>query len=149
MEWVVGKYAAQWRPMPIQSRRSCRQSPTMGCGRSHGPLARASSWKTTLEVLMVANPDPNLIITVAQRDGAIVQGDAYRPRSRVTPQPFQAKTGMRLVFAKLAVGQARGVLDVARQLPVQSPELGCAPGGHERRSNSVSEVSGNAVGSRW
>src|SRR5687768_14459604 len=96
---------------------------------------------------MLAYPYPNPIVTLPQGDCPVVQRHSNRPGARVTSQALEMQARMSCVLTKFAVGEARSMLNVTRQFAIELPEGRCATRCHERRSNAVSEVSGNAIGS--
>ena len=70
----------------------------------------ASDGELPVKIPMAADPNPDPILSPAERDRAIVEAHSDGPCARVAAQPFQVEVRVRWVFAKACEGSAGGSL---------------------------------------
>ena len=107
-----------------------------------------SMWETSIELLVVANPDPNPYIVLSDGNRSIVRRHTHRPGPSIKAQPFQMQAGVCWVLSKLFIGLTGGSFYGRRQLAIQLPEMRCCSRDHDRRSKSASWISGKISGLR-
>jgi hypothetical protein len=107
-----------------------------------------SSWKSSVEFFVVANPCPHPLITSAESHRPIIKCYANRPKARILSEALKMKAWMRRILRELLICLTRCTSSLWRQSAVEHPEFGCPSGTHEFRSNSASVISGKASGFR-
>jgi len=70
-------------------------------------LGTNSMWETSVEFLMVANPDPNPYIVLSEGNRSIVQCHTHRPGAPIKAQPFQMQAGVCWILSKPLIGLGR------------------------------------------
>ena len=103
-------------------------------------------WKTSVKLLMVANPDPDPFLAFSEGNRAIVYCHTNRPGSLIKAQPFQMQAGVCRVLSKLLIGLTGGSFYGRRQMAIELPEMRGPSRDHERRSKSASSISGKTSG---
>src|SRR5688500_9035053 len=103
--------------------------------------------KQTVKIFVAADPCPEpFIVFITPGYGAVIQGHANRPKTRIFSQPFQMERWMRRVLDKLLIGGARGGFYRRGQFMVGLPEVWRAMRGHPRSSKSLSVRTGKSSG---
>ena len=79
--------------------------------------------ETPVKFFVRTDPKPEPVVIMAAGDGAVISGDAHRPRAIVKFQTLQLQTGMGRMIGKLLKGFLVGGADLRRQGVIQFPKI--------------------------
>src|SRR5580765_7812199 len=81
------------------------------------------AWESAIKRRMVADPDPEPIVPISERNRSIIQGHSDRPGAGIASQSLQVKAWMRRILSKSLVRSARGILNFRGQVVKELPEF--------------------------
>ena len=94
-------------------------------------LRRDSRRKLPVEILVMANPNPDPQVAVQSLgNGAIIPRYTYRPKARVRTQPFQLQRRVGRILQKLFVSGARSLFGSDGKCAISLPETWCSQRRH-------------------
>ena len=110
-------------------------------------LSITSCRKLAVEILMVADPDPDPEVSCKPLgNGSVLARYAHRPKPPIRSQSLQLQRRMRRVITKFSVSRTGCLSNLDGQSGVSLPEVWRRSRIHEHRSKSLSRISGKASG---